>query len=98
MCMLDTVRAKRDEIRAIARKHKAEKLWVFGSVARKEESPDSDVDMLVKFNGDIGLLEYGRFERELSSLLGRKTELTVNTVLLREPRFAQRVCAEAVAV
>jgi len=98
MCMLDTIHAKRDEIHAIAQKHKAEKLWVFGSVARKEETPESDVDFLVKFSDSIGLLEYGRFERELSGLLGRKTELTVNTVLLREPRFANRVCAEAVAV
>ena len=36
MCMLDTVCEKRDEIYATARKHKAEKLWVFGSCARKE--------------------------------------------------------------
>ena len=48
MCMLDEIRAKRDEIYAIARRHKAEKLWVFGSCARKEERPDSDVDFLVK--------------------------------------------------
>ena len=34
MCMLDEIRAKRDEIYAIARRHKAEKLWVFGSCAR----------------------------------------------------------------
>ena len=38
MCMLDELlRAKRDEIYAIAREHKAEKLWVLGSCARKEE-------------------------------------------------------------
>ena len=36
MCMLDEIRAKRDEIYAIARKHKAEKLWGFDSYARKE--------------------------------------------------------------
>ena len=36
MCMLDEIRAKRDEIYAIAKAHKAEKLWVFGSCARKE--------------------------------------------------------------
>ena len=36
MCMPDKVLAKRDQIYAIARKHKAEKLWVFGSCARKE--------------------------------------------------------------
>ena len=33
MCMLDEIRAKRDEIYAIARKHKAEKLWALGSCA-----------------------------------------------------------------
>ena len=47
MCMLDEIRAKREEIYAVARAHKAEKLWVFGSCARKEETPDSDVDFLV---------------------------------------------------
>ena len=38
MCMLDEIMAKRDEIYAIARAHKAEKLWVFGSCARKKEA------------------------------------------------------------
>lgn len=37
MCMLDEIWAKRDEIYAVARAHKAEKLWVFGSCARKDE-------------------------------------------------------------
>jgi predicted nucleotidyltransferase len=96
--MLDEIAAKRDKIHAIAKGHKAEKLWVFGSCARKEERPDSDVDFLVKFEGGIGLVEYVRFERELSHLLGRKVELTVNSALLREPRFAERVCREAVAI
>ena len=36
MCMLDEIRAKREEIYAIARRHKAEKLWVFGPCARGE--------------------------------------------------------------
>ena len=35
MCMMDEIAAKRDEIYAIARKHKAEKLWVFGSCANR---------------------------------------------------------------
>ena len=34
MCMLDEIRAKRDEIYAIARRHKAEKLWAFGLLRR----------------------------------------------------------------
>ena len=98
MCMLDTIHAKRDEIYAIARKHKAEKLWVFGSVARKEERPDSDVDFLVKFNDSIGLLEYCGFQNELSDVIGRKVDLVQNTTLFREPRFAARVCPEAIRI
>jgi len=41
--MLDKIIAKWDEIYAIARRHKAEKLWGFGSCARKEERPAHDV-------------------------------------------------------
>ena len=36
MCVLDENHAKRDEIYAIAKGHKAEKLWAFGSCARRE--------------------------------------------------------------
>ena len=36
MCMLDEMRARRDEIYVLARRHKVEKLWVFGSCARGE--------------------------------------------------------------
>ena len=36
MCMLDEIDAKWNEIYAVAKKHKAETLWVFGSCARRE--------------------------------------------------------------
>ena len=98
MCMLGDIRAKRDEIYAIARRHKAKKLWGFGSCVRSEERLDGDVDILLKFNGGIGLVEYVRFERDLSHLLRRKVELTVNSALLSEPRFAERVFREAIAI
>ena len=42
--MLDEIRAKRDEIYAIARRHKAEKLWVFGSCARRDECSGGDIE------------------------------------------------------
>ena len=43
MCMLDEMRAKREEIYAIVRRHKAEKLWVFGLCARKDFSCDDSL-------------------------------------------------------
>ena len=97
--MLDKIHAKRDEIRAIARKHKAEKLWVFGSCARREERPDSDVDFLVKWMPG----EYSwRNERAMSSaykkLLGSKVDLVASRILPQSLGFAHRVCKEAVPV
>ena len=94
MCMLDEIRAKRDEIYAIARKHKAEKLWVFGSCARREERPDSDVDFLVKFNDGIGFFELFDFESEMSNEVGRKVDLINATALDRSPCFAYNVKKE----
>ena len=96
--MMDEIRAKRDEIYAIARKHKAEKLWVFGSCARKEERPDSDVDFLVKFSPDVGFRDYDSIENGFSALLGRVVDIVSSSVLSSAPRFANRVCREAVAV
>ena len=49
MCKLDELKAKRDEIYRIAKAHKVEKLYVFGSTARQEETPNSDVDFIAKF-------------------------------------------------
>lgn len=98
MCMLDTVRAKRDEIYALARKHKAEKLWVFGSVARMEETPQSDVDFLVKFLPSVSYRDADALEGDLSTMLGRDVDVVRNTAVLNDPYFASRVCPEAVAI
>ena len=96
--MLDTIRAKREDIYAIARKHKAEKLWVFGSVARKEETPTSDVDFLVKYSQGASMFDDIRFERELTTLLNRPVDMVSSAVLTREIRFANRICNEVVPV
>ena len=98
MCMLDEIRSKRDEIHAIAKRHKAEKLWVFGSCARKEERPDSDVDLLVKFAANIGLLSEIQMENELKDVFGRDVDLVSSSVLRKSPRFAVNVCREAVQI
>ena len=98
MCMLDEIRAKRDEIYAIARRHKAEKLWVFGSCARKEERPDSDVDLLVKFGDGASLFDQGAMRTGLSSILGQSVDVVDSDVLSREPYFAYAVRKDIVAI
>ena len=53
------------------------KAWLFGSFARGEETPESDIDILVKFDrtSPIGLFAYLRMHRELEEKLGRKVDL-----------------------
>ena len=98
MCMLDEIHAKRDEIYAIARKHKAERLWVFGSCARKEEGADSDVDLLVQFAPHTTAFDYIRLQDAIGGFLKRPTDIVDVAVLEREPRFSREVLKERVAV
>lgn len=98
MCMLDEIRAKRDEIYAIARKHKAEKLWVFGSCARREERPDSDVDLLVSFKPHTTIFDYVHMQDDISRLLGYSVDVVDADALSRERYFAREVQKEMVAI
>ena len=98
MCMLDEIRAKRDEVYAIAKRHKAEKLWVFGSCARKGERKDSDVDMLVHFGPKVTLFDYVRMQDAVSQLLGRRVDVVDADVLDSERRFAREVKSQMVPV
>jgi uncharacterized protein len=52
-------------------------LWVFGSFARGEDRPESDVDLLVRFKVPVGLLELIRLEDRFEAVLGRKVDLGV---------------------
>ena len=87
MCMMDEIRAKREEIYAIARKHKAEKLWVFGSYARGEERPDSDVDFLVTFNKNSGGMASVRIRRELAARLNRDVDVVSYGYIENRPQY-----------
>jgi len=94
--MLDEIRAKRDEIYAIARRHKAEKLWVFGSCARKEERPDSDVDFLVRFGDDASFGAQVRLGDDFNAYLSRKVDIVSDRGL--SPYIGKIIKKEAVAI
>jgi uncharacterized protein len=47
MSLLEEMRARREEIMAAAKRHGIANVRVFGSVAREEERPDSDIDLLI---------------------------------------------------
>jgi len=51
------------------------KIGIFGSYARDENRPDSDLDILINLGSSISLLQLVHIERELSELLGIKVDL-----------------------
>jgi len=53
----------------------------FGSFARAEDRPDSDIDILVRFSNTIDLLTLVRMHRELSELLQRKVDIVTENSL-----------------
>jgi hypothetical protein len=89
------LRRYRSEIARAARRAGVTNVRVFGSVARGEDRPDSDIDLLVDFDVHAhGALPLVRLRRELDDLLGEKIDVAT-TELLR-PEMAQRVETEAV--
>jgi len=64
-----------EKISYVLKKKGAKKIAVFGSYARDEEKPGSDVDIIVEFSERKSLLELVRIERELSEILGIRVDL-----------------------
>ena len=75
MRRLDLVRSRRDAILRLAAKYGVRSVRLFGSVARGEEKPESDLDVLVAFEPGRSLLDQAGFEEELEVLLGCKVEV-----------------------
>jgi len=96
--MLDTIHAKRDEIHSIAKKHKAEKLWVFGSVARREETPESDIDFLVEFDNDATLLDHGRLYNALTAIFNRGVDVVDRGAVRTGSVFSKMISRDMVAI
>lgn len=69
------LRRRRAELLRIALEHGVRVLGVFGSVARGEDRPGSDVDLLVELPDGMGILGLGRLREELEDLLACAVDL-----------------------
>jgi hypothetical protein len=86
------------EIAAICRRYEVKELSVFGSAARGEVRPDSDIDLLVDFlpGARPGLIGLSAMMREFSALLGRRVDVAVKPAL--KPLIRPKVLADAQVV
>ncbi len=87
---LSLLRAHMDELRTLG----VQEISIFGSVARGEAGPDSDVDVLVELGPGIGLFGFVDIRDRLSEILGRPVDMATPDGL--KPRIKDRILAEAV--
>jgi predicted nucleotidyltransferase/DNA-binding XRE family transcriptional regulator len=88
------LRRRRRAILRIATKHGAHSVRVFGSVARGESDPDSDIDLLVQMKPGTSLLDQAAMLVEVRDLLGREVDIVTEDAL--RDRIRTRVLREAV--
>ena len=83
-----------DKVAEICRRHHIVELAIFGSAARGEMRPDSDIDVLVEFEPDaVYGLEYFGIEMELAEIFGRRVDLATKKWL--KPRVRAEILREA---
>ncbi len=92
----DDITAKRDAILGVAARHGARRIRIFGSVARGDARPDSDLDLLVVMEDGRSLLDLIGLGQDLEELLGRKVDVVSEGGL--SVHLRDRVLAEAVAL
>ena len=90
MCQLDRLRRMKADIYRIAKRHNAEKIYVFGSCARKEETPESDVDFLADFSSDASLFDQVGMQLALEDTLNCKVDV-IPLSSLTDPDFGPEV-------
>ena len=93
MRVADELRDRREEILHLAAKHGAVNVSVFGSVARGEESDESDVDLLVDVAGEPSPWFPGGLVADLEKLLGRRVQVIIRRSL--SPLIRESVLRDA---
>lgn len=95
--LLDLLHTKQNDILMLATKYGAKRIRVFGSVARREERSDSDIDFLVDFPRGYDLFEQRLpLQMELTRIVGRQVDLIPEHELNRHLRDS--VLKEAVDI
>ena len=91
---MDRIEEIKEMILPVLRKYNVKKASLFGSIVRGEDTKESDIDILVEFEGRKSLLDLAGLKIELEEKLKRKVDvLTYESIhpLLRDKILAEKV-------
>lgn len=86
----------RQQLPSLAERYGVNSLGVFGSYVRRQQRPESDIDLLVAFDDPPSLLKFIELENYLTDLLGVKVDLVMKDAL--KPMIEKRILSEVVQV
>ncbi|HZY40660.1 MAG TPA: nucleotidyltransferase family protein [Anaerolineae bacterium] len=96
MNLSEVVRQKRPDMLRVAAQYGAHDVRVFGSLARGEARPDSDVDILVTLEAGRSLLDLIALKQDLEDMLGCRVDVVTEAAV--SPYLRERVLKDAVAL
>lgn len=94
--MNEQVKEIRDKIIGVLRKHGVKRASLFGSIVRGELSDESDIDILIEFEGRKSLLDLAGLKIELEDMMKRGVDvITYNSL---HPLLKERILREQAAI
>jgi uncharacterized protein len=93
---MDNLKELKKKIIPVLKKNNVKKLSVFGSVARGDDKKGSDIDLLVRFKGQRGLIDLIGLRMDLEGKLDRKVD--INTYNSLSPLLKERISKDEIVV
>jgi uncharacterized protein len=90
------LRGEREKILRITASHGAQNVRVFGSLARGEAGPDSDIDILVELDHGRSLLDIIAIKQDLEDLMGCDVDVVTEAAI--SPYIREQVLKEAISL
>jgi predicted nucleotidyltransferase len=94
--MNEQMQAVREKVLQVLQKNDVKRAAFFGSIVRGEMTEESDIDILIEFEGRKSLLDLAHLKNELEDSINRRVDLLTYRSL--HPRLKERILAEQVPI
>ena len=94
--MNNTIKEIKEKVAPILQSYGVNRASVFGSIARGEQTPASDIDMAVEIKADLGLFQFVQLKHQLEEALNKKVDLVEYSVI--KPMLKDKILKEQIVI